>query len=109
MTRPGERLANRQLASEIGSRLNLSVRLEDLSWIDGLSEGQVKFKLALRAYRVNQLGLSQREFGESLGYKADAATTVVPRWESLRNSRLPAIKVVREMREPLLKMFGGVS
>ena len=98
----GTRLASRQLASEIGSSIKISVKIEDVRRHPDLTEGQVKFKLGLRAYRTIHLGVSQKEFGILMGLTENSATTVVPRWESLSSSRLPSGKIVRELRRRLL-------
>ena len=98
----GTRLASRQLASEIGSSLNMQVNIEDIPRNPNLTEGQARFKLGLRAYRTLTLGVSQKEFGILMGLTSGSATTVVPRWESLRSTRLPSGKIVRELRVRLL-------
>ncbi len=102
----GTRLASRQLASEIGSSLVMSVKIQDVRRHPGLTEGQVKFKLGLRAYRTIHLGISQKEFGILMGLTEGSATTVVPRWESLSSSRLPSGRIVRELR---VRLLGGVQ
>ncbi|KKK72037.1 hypothetical protein LCGC14_2907920 [marine sediment metagenome] len=101
----GTRLASRQLASEVGSSLQLSIKTQEVRHHPDLTEGQVRFKLGLRAYRTIHLGVSQKEFGILMGLTENSATTVVPRWESLSSSRLPSGKIVRELRRRLL---GGV-
>jgi len=98
----GTRLASRQLASEIGSSLQMSINVEDVLRHPNLTEGQTRFKLGLRAYRTLHLGISQKEFGILMGLTSGSATTVVPRWESLKSTRLPSGKIVRELRVRLL-------
>lgn len=102
----GTRLASRQLASEIGSSLKMSINIEDVRYDPDLTEGQVRFKLGLRAYRTLHLGISQREFGVLMGLTKGAATTVVPRWESLKSTRLPSGRIVRALRVRLLGTEG---